>query len=221
MNYIENEIIFKRFMEDNGLAPNSINNYISWLHFLSHEGFNIDKDLKDNELIINHLRQNESKREIYKSKKNYSDFKSALNKYRIFINSEWSDIEADMKHVQRDANLTDTEKNVYIKARIGQGKFRKDVIKLWKKCSVSECSKVEFLMASHIIPWRASNNSERLNPYNSLLLTPNYDKLFDKGYISFDEKGNIILSNKIEVSVYESLGIKTSDRLITDCNVLR
>lgn len=213
MNYIGNETTFKRFMEDDGLGEGTVNNYISWLRFLSNNKFDIDENLKDKELIINQLRQSESKREVYKSKRDYSNFKSALTKYEKFLNSEWSDIEVDTKDIEKNTNLNDTEKSTHIKARIGQGKFRKDVIKLWKKCSVTECSKVEFLIASHIIPWRVSNNHDRLNPYNSLLLTPNYDKLFDKGYISFDEKGSIILSNKIEKSVYESLGVKESDKL--------
>ena len=53
----------------------------------------------------------------------------------------------------------------------------------------------DILVASHIKPWRVANNQERLDLYNGLLLLPNYDKLFDKGYISFDTKGRIVFSN--------------------------
>ena len=49
-------------------------------------------------------------------------------------------------------------------------------------------------MASHIKPWRDSDNQERLDAYNGLLLIPNYDKMFDKGYISFSTEGKIIIS---------------------------
>jgi 5-methylcytosine-specific restriction protein A len=54
------------------------------------------------------------------------------------------------------------------------------------------------LKASHIKPWRDSDNAERLDIYNGLLLIPNLDSAFDKGYISFDDGGKIIISDMIK-----------------------
>ena len=75
-------------------------------------------------------------------------------------------------------------------------------------------------MASHIKPWRNSTNQQRLDVYNGLLLTPNLDKLFDKGYISFDKKGKIICSEALPYSDIKSLAITKDMRLskIEDCH---
>jgi|GEM_PF-482416 len=86
------------------------------------------------------------------------------------------------------------QKETLILARIGQGKYRTDLIKIWKGCAISGYSDVSLLVASHIKPWSKSNNKEKVDPYNGLLLLPNYDKLFDKGLISFDKSGSIMIS---------------------------
>ena len=54
------------------------------------------------------------------------------------------------------------------------------------------------LIASHIKPWRDSENQERLDKFNGLLLTPNLDKAFDSGFISFDTDGKILISEILE-----------------------
>ncbi len=53
------------------------------------------------------------------------------------------------------------------------------------------------LIASHIKPWVDSTPEERTDVNNGLLLCPNHDKLFDKGYISFDDEGKIIISEAL------------------------
>ncbi|MDR3695506.1 HNH endonuclease [Mucilaginibacter sp.] len=83
-------------------------------------------------------------------------------------------------------------------SRIGQGKFRVDLLDLWDACSITDVKVPEILKASHIKPWKESNNFERLDPYNGLVLTPTLDTLFDRGFISFENKGQIIISKEIE-----------------------
>lgn len=63
------------------------------------------------------------------------------------------------------------------------------------------------LRASHIKPWRASTNPERLSRYNGLLLTANVDALFDCGFISFNDNGKLLRSKKITIEALQSLGI--------------
>ncbi len=87
-----------------------------------------------------------------------------------------------------------TEKENLIKCRIGQGEFRNKLIKYWQGCSVTDFDQYDILIASHIKPWNKSNNQERLDVFNGLLLLPTLDKLFDKGYISFDDNGYILTS---------------------------
>jgi len=212
MEYIEFENEFKAFMKKEGLK--AYGNYITWLRFIAKEGFSISRDLVDNDTIINHLEKNKSKRSIYLNENNndYSDFKAALNKYRKFI-AEKSDLIDDIETIIKDEIIPKTEKEQLISARIGQGNYRNKLINLWKKCAVSKCEMTELLIASHIKPWRKSTNKERLDRYNGLLLLPNYDKLFDKGLISFEDNGKIIISPLIKEEEYKVLGISPNDRL--------
>lgn len=94
--------------------------------------------------------------------------------------------------------LTSTEQEQIIVSRVGQGNFRREVIRLWGRCSVTGLQNVTLLRASHIKPWKDSNNQERLTPYNGLLLVPNYDFLFDKGLISFRDNGDLMVSSRLD-----------------------
>lgn len=112
------------------------------------------------------------------------------------------------KDIQKD-------RETKVLARIGQGKYREELKRLWDfSCSVTGCRIDDVLIASHIKPWRdCTENNEWLNPYNGLLLVPNLDSLFDKGYISFSDNGDIIISSKIGVIEYDSLGINAKMQL--------
>jgi len=108
-----------------------------------------------------------------------------------------------------------TTKEALVEARLGQGKYRDDLLHLWKTCSVSDFSMKEFLRASHIKPWRDSNNTERLDKYNGLLLNPTLDIAFDRGFISFDDEGAIIVSERYadelsNMGIDHSLVLKTT-----------
>ena len=106
------------------------------------------------------------------------------------------------------SNIDKTEKEKLIDCRIGQSDFRKKLIELWQGCSITRFRKTELLIASHIKPWSVANNEERLDCYNGLLLIPNFDKLFDLGYISFlPNTGDIKISNEISQNEYPNLGL--------------
>lgn len=94
---------------------------------------------------------------------------------------------------KRAVDKTETQRLTLV--RTEQGNYRKAALALWdNKCAVTGVDEPGWLIASHIKPWRESTNEERINPLNSLILTPNYDKLFDRGIISFSpDNGKIIL----------------------------
>lgn len=99
-----------------------------------------------------------------------------------------------INQIQNTPNLTQTEKNQLVAARIGQGYFRRNLLIECRFCPITEVDDSRFLIASHIKPWRSSNNEERLSVKNGLLFTPTYDKLFDNGFISFSNEKEIIVS---------------------------
>lgn len=107
-----------------------------------------------------------------------------------------------------------TEKEQIIKARVGQGAFRQALVSHWKGlCCVTKCAVAPVLRASHIKPWRASTNGERLDRYNGLLLAANVDALFDCGFISFSDNGELLRSRRITIEALLSLGIDPKVRV--------
>ncbi|MCO7633079.1 HNH endonuclease [Pseudomonas guariconensis] len=113
----------------------------------------------------------------------------------------------------QDAELTDTERDALIKARIGQSGYRDDLLAYWGGCAVTDCCVPELLRASHIKPWRAASPAERLDPFNGLLLTPNLDLAFDRGLISFDDQGQILLGEDLDPDSARALNINPCLRL--------
>lgn len=94
--------------------------------------------------------------------------------------------------------LDRTEQEQIVMSRLGQGEFRRNVIQLWGSCAVTGLQNITVLRASHIKPWRDSNNQERLSPYNGLLLIPNYDLLLDVGLITFAQNGRMVVSERLD-----------------------
>jgi putative restriction endonuclease len=116
---------------------------------------------------------------------------------------------ADKEFIDKEEikNSDSTSKKVLIDARKGQGEYRNELIDLWKSCPITKCNIHKVLKASHIKPWRYSNNQERLDKYNGILLSPIYDTLFDLGLISFSEKGQLLVSKKLSSDNLKKLRI--------------
>ena len=79
--------------------------------------------------------------------------------------------------------------------------------KIDNSCKLCKLNIEELLIASHIKPWKDSDNKERIDLFNGFLLCPTHDKLFDIGLISFEDSGEIIISDEIEEKNYEKLNI--------------
>ena len=111
---------------------------------------------------------------------------------------EISTIEQSEEHIENEINnleIPETETEQLVKSRRGHGLFKKRVQEIEHKCRITGISDKRFLIASHIKPWRDSNNKERLDGNNGLLLSPHVDNLFDSGWISFADNGDLIIAN--------------------------
>ena len=203
-----------------GIAKKTSGDYVTRMKFLAHD-YSLDETLTK-EKIDEILRQEDFKRQehsVYTSKKSQSDFRAGLNKFLAFINSDYhkriaDSIITEIKAVENDNTIKMTEKDSIVKSRIGQGIFRKGLIEYWHGCAISQCPLTWMLIASHIKPWRDADNQERLDPYNGLLLLPNYDKLFDLGYISFNSKGKIMYSRLLDKFDRETIGLTNNLHLV-------
>jgi hypothetical protein len=125
--------------------------------------------------------------------------KNAPFKFIFNISPETAKVPLAFNDPEHSYENRDTERLSTALSRIGQGKFRVDLLDLWDACSITDVRVPEILKASHIKPWKESNNFERLDPFNGLVLTPTLDTLFDRGFITFENKGQIIISKEIEL----------------------
>lgn len=112
------------------------------------------------------------------------------------------------KALESDPSIPGTEKEQVVLARRGQGRFKENVRTIEKVCRITGVHHIEHLRASHILPWRdCPNNSIRLDGENGLLLTPTVDHLFDRGFISFEDDGRLLVSPVAHLDSLHRMGI--------------
>ncbi|BBU60394.1 hypothetical protein MSC49_03290 [Methylosinus sp. C49] len=104
--------------------------------------------------------------------------------------------------------LTKTERSAVTSARIGQGLYKNNLYLVENACRITGVTDPALLRASHIKAWSLCENAkERLDGNNGLLLTPTYDVMFDRYYLTFDPDGRPVVSPRISKAVIESLGM--------------
>jgi hypothetical protein len=140
-------------------------------------------------------------------------YRDRPSKFSFLLLDSRRTIERVLAEIRADYGIEHTEKQALIKARIGQGLYRQRALELWQSCSVTGFTEQPVLIASHIKPWKRCDNHDRLNPFNSLVLVPTLDRLFDRGYIGFEHSGRILLSQKISRQDWSRIGIDTAVRL--------
>jgi hypothetical protein len=109
--------------------------------------------------------------------------------------------------IEGDPTITDTVKEALVLARRGQGLFRARVQTIETHCRVTRVDRPEHLRASHCKPWRDASNEERLDGDNGLMLTPTIDHLFDRGFISFESSGQLLISPVAHAPSLEKMGV--------------
>lgn len=72
-------------------------------------------------------------------------------------------------------------------------------------CPFTYITDIHLLVASQIKPWVVSSEEEKIDPYNGYMLSPLYDRLFDKGYITFTNDQRILISNWISQENWEKM----------------
>ena len=113
------------------------------------------------------------------------------------------------EQVEKDRSVNETDREAIIRARRGQGLFKQRVVQIENHCRITGVDKLDHLLASHCKPWRDSTNEERLNGENGLLLTPSIDHLFDRGFIGFEDSGDLIISPVAHRPSLQKMGVET------------
>jgi len=103
-----------------------------------------------------------------------------------------------------------------VKTRIGQHVFKARLIDKWdNRCSVTGVKEhiPSILIASHIKPWSESNDMERLDGNNGLLLSPHIDKLFDSYRITFSCNSQLVIAESIDNNLLKAWNINKNIKL--------
>jgi len=119
---------------------------------------------------------------------------------------EWEEHIAE--EIRQNQTLDDTQRTALVQARRGQGAFKKNVRAIERQCRVTGVNQIEHLIASHTKPWRdCESYEERLDGENGFLLTPSMDHLFDRGFISFEATGRLLVSPVAHKDSLKRMGI--------------
>jgi putative restriction endonuclease len=113
------------------------------------------------------------------------------------------------RSIADDVDIDDTLRSSLIQARRGQGKFRQNVEMIEPACRLTGITNPSLLTASHIKPWRLCDTAhERLDGMNGLMLSPDADHLFDRGFISFEDNGEVLVSPRLDRDDLRRLGFE-------------
>jgi len=126
---------------------------------------------------------------------------------------EWEDME--QSKILENFQISETTRKALVHARIGQGKFKESVARYERECRLTNVGNPTHLIASHIKPWRESDNKERLDGGNGLLLTPSIDHLFDRGFISFGDDGDVLISPIADCESLAKMGVQSEAPIFT------
>lgn len=214
------EQAFRAWCQSVGKSDKTISNYVQamkgslsdWSSSLAEYPIQVMEIGSTDELNV--VRESLADYEVFsqRNKTGNGMYSAALNLFQRFLQEEsQSEVDADIKQLE-NIELDATVRESLVNARKGQGLFRSRVLAQWdNRCAVPGYSDTRFLYASHIKPWRSSDDRERLDRFNGLPLIPSIDKAFDIGYVSFNAAGKILISEELELP--EKLGIHSNQQI--------
>lgn len=118
---------------------------------------------------------------------------------------------ADQFRAKTQSMPKSTEAERLVVQRVGQGLFRSALLDFWRgRCCVTGLEVPSLLKASHVKPWaKCASDDERLDVFNGLLLAPHVDALFDGGWISFSNEGDVLVSEELSSAARTQLGVSS------------
>ena len=125
-----------------------------------------------------------------------------------------TDLEIERKNNEHEAEIIQRtlegspERERLEMSRRGQGVFRHNVEQIEKSCRVTGLRYLQHLRASHIKPGKDSDDQEKDDGHNGLMLSPHVDHLFDRGWILFEDNGMLVPSPKLDLLVLQSWRIE-------------
>ena len=140
--------------------------------------------------------------------------------FRIFLDYQFRSIvhpQLDTSNIDLFEKITEKKRQTTkIAGRQGADVYRKKVLEHMPQCPFTKITDEKLLIASHIKPYRIcikeGREDQALDYLNGLTLTPTYDKLFDQGYITFKDNGDLICGTLLSPYTWERLNINPTSK---------
>ena len=135
--------------------------------------------------------------------------------FNTILNTDFTNDFYDLDNLNRpESESTKDILRLNVRSSTWQSYFKNQLFKLWgSSCLVTGIKNENLLIGAHNKPWAKSSDEEKIDPYNGLLLSPNADKLFEIGLISFQDNGSMMISDKINLSELKKLGIENNIKI--------
>jgi len=139
----------------------------------------------------------------------FADF-AEIDRRRLYVINYGKKNEIIIRPSREQKDKTSKE---YRSAREGQGKYREALLEECPMCPITGITEESLLIASHIKPWAVSDDKEKIDPKNGFILSPLYDKLFDRGYITFTTDRRVKITNWLSNHDKNRIGIKDNQQI--------
>lgn len=216
----KNEADLKQIWEEKFIIINNLKSEKLYINFRkNYDSQNrywlIINDWKDYFKLLNQICLPRVSQLFFMKLKNIND-----NNYYIYVKpffDIWFDdsnitalIEKESKSIENNKSIGEKKKEQVINARKWQWKYRQLLLEECPFCPITKIWDDRLLIASHIKPWAKSDIDEKIDPKNGFMLTPTYDLLFDKGFISFTNDKKIIISPWLSKNTCWKLNISSN-----------
>lgn len=190
------------------LSSSAVSNRVSKKYIRLQPIINLEKSLGD-ELSLKELVANGMAKSYVRDTRKLEN-KPDLLKY-IYEVEEKLEMDTIDSLVPKGTPNTVAER--IVKTRVGQGLFKQKLLLESQECCICGLTEKSLLIASHIKPWKDCTSNERLDKHNGLLLCPAHDALFDKGYITFNNNGKVVISSRLDETAKRLMNMDSSSKI--------
>lgn len=125
-----------------------------------------------------------------------SDWERAVFESQEALLYQSDSVDGGHAEIKTVDEVQETERETVGRVRLVQRFFREAVLASYDyQCAVCRLDIPELLNAGHIVPWSKDVN-RRADPTNGIAMCVLHDRAFDRGFITIDSRGHIVLSER-------------------------
>jgi putative restriction endonuclease len=142
-------------------------------------------------------------------------YKSTQLQQGILINDSKLNESIDDEEIEKIIDLDSSQITIHKRSseRPWQSEWKNKVLDDTMHCAITKCSDDRILIGCHIKPVAEcikESCGNEINSKNGIMLTPTFHKLFDDGFLAFDNQNHLLLSTHISSRNFERLNIRNN-----------